>query len=323
VLPALAQTMLPMVRAELADTCPELPVVWLVAQVQAESGWDPHAYSTAGAAGLLQMLPGSWVEAGGGAGWSARPEPSHPVWNADTHLRVAVPWMCLHLRMVTEHLRDTGKPTPPLYALAVCHIAGCSRVTGSTTGIPTAGEAGCAQSCVDQINAYLAAIDRYVQQYAMPLTLPPGTGAAAAPYPGGPPGCLLADPTGTGGCLTYATAWMLAQTLTSFPAVPVSCWDAHAWNPGSDHPKGRACDFTIGAIGRFPPPEQITQGWQMAEWLRLNAAPLQISYIIWQGRIWTASRADQGWRVYGGGGVYDPTSPTGGHYDHIHVSVAI
>ncbi len=41
------------------------------------------------------------------------------------------------------------------------------------------------------------------------------------------------------------------------------------------------------------------------------------------GRIWTASRADQGWRVYGGGGVYDPTSPTGGHYDHIHVSVAI
>jgi hypothetical protein len=40
------------------------------------------------------------------------------------------------------------------------------------------------------------------------------------------------------------------------------------------------------------------------------------------GRIWSTSRAEQGWRAYTGGGVHDSSDPTGGHYDHIHVSVA-
>lgn len=264
------------------------------------------------------MLPGSWIEAGGGAGWTARPDPGHPVWDPATHLRIAIPWMCGHLRDMTAHLQATGKQISPLQALAVCHIAGCSRVTGSATGIPVAGEAGCGQGCVDQITAYLANIDKYVQLYAVPIALPPGTGATAAPYPGGPTGCTYSDPSGTGGCLTGAAVWMLTQTLTQYPDLPVSCWDRHAWNPTSDHPKGRACDFTIGTIGRFPNDALVARGWQIAEWHRANAGPLHIKYVIWQGRIWRAGDAD--WRVYSGGGIYNPNSPTGGHYDHIHVS---
>jgi len=38
-------------------------------------------------------------------------------------------------------------------------------------------------------------------------------------------------------------------------------------------------------------------------------------------KIWSANRADEGWRAYQPG-VYDITTPTGGHHDHIHVSIA-
>lgn len=35
------------------------------------------------------------------------------------------------------------------------------------------------------------------------------------------------------------------------------------------------------------------------------------------GHIW----AGEHWTPYTGGRIYDPTHPTGGHFDHIHVSV--
>jgi len=102
----------------------------------------------------------------------------------------------------------------------------------------------------------------------------------------------------------------------------ISCWDPHLWNPTSDHPRGRACDFTVGHIGRFPTTAQRAVGWQLAHWAQANAIDLGISYIIWDGRLWSTTRADEGWRRYSGAGIYDPRTPTGGHYDHIHLSVA-
>lgn len=321
-LPPLAREVLGDLEAIRGQACPELPLVWLVAQVQAESSWDPLAYSTAGAAGLLQMLPGSWAEATEQPAWGARPPADHHVWRPLEHLAAAVPWMCANLRLITAHIRQTGKPVSPLDALAVCHVAGCSRVAGSATGIPTAGEAGCDQGCVEQVTGYIAAIHQWVEAFLKPApSVAPPAGAAEA-YSGGPSVCSLPDPTGTGGCVTPATAWMLAQVGHAFPGLPASCWDAHAWNPDSDHPKGRGCDFTFGRVGSFPGQDDVARGWTVAEWLRTNAAPLRISYLIWQGRIWSTSRAEQGWRAYTGGGVYDPSDPTGGHYDHIHVSVA-
>ena len=323
-LPALARDLLPDVEAIRAADCPQLPLVWLLAEVQAESGWDPHAYSSAGAAGLLQMRPASWTQATGQNGWdpAVGPAVSHPVFDPRRHLAAAVPWMCGHLRAMADYLQHNPKPVSPLDALAVCHIAGCSRVTGSATGIPSAGEAGCGADCARQVRSYLDTIHRWVEQYARPdPTRGSGVAATAAAYVGANIGCVVPDPTGTGGCITEATAWMLAQAQAAFPATPATCWDAHPWNPTSDHPQGKACDFTFGRIGSFPGPADTARGWSMAQWLRGNAGPLHVSYLIWQGRIWSAQRADQGWRAYTGGGVYDPTDPTGGHYDHVHVSV--
>ena len=58
-------------------------------------------------------------------------------------------------------------------------------------------------------------------------------------------------------------------------------------NPTSDHPLGRACDVTFGRLGTFAGPDDVLRGWVLASWLRANAAPLQVSYVIWQGRIWS------------------------------------
>lgn len=151
-----------------------------------------------------------------------------------------------------------------------------------------------------------------------PTDLPPPPTAFA----GAASGCTVPDPTGTGGCVTPATAWLLDQVGLHFGPLPTSCWDAHAWNPASDHPRGKGCDVTFGRLGTLPGPDDVQRGWVLAEWLRTNAHALHISYLIWQGRIWSIGQADQGWRSYTGGGVYDPNDPTGGHYDHIHVSVA-
>ena len=145
---------------------------------------------------------------------------------------------------------------------------------------------------------------------------------AATPFPGGPAGCTRPDPTGTGGCVTAATAWLVLQVDQRFGPLPASCWSKRPWNPDSDHPLGRGCDYTFGRIGAFPDALDRERGWVLAEWLRVNADPLAVSYVIWQGQIWSSRRADEGWRPYTGGGVYDPSDPTGGHYDHIHVSVS-
>lgn len=163
-------------------------------------------------------------------------------------------------------------------------------------------------------------------------TVPASPAGAAAPYTGGSTGCVIDDPTTTG-CVTAATAHALAEIDRAFGSyrqgptiLSAGCWDAHAWNPTSDHPKGRACDLFIGKAGTFPTGAALDHGWALANWLRANAAALRVRYVIWQGRIWQAdtNRDTGGWGTkYTGGGIYDPTDATGGHYDHIHVSIEI
>lgn len=85
----------------------------------------------------------------------------------------------------------------------------------------------------------------------------------------------------------------------------------------SNHNTGNALDCTISsAIGSYPSAAQKAQGWKLAEWAKQYAVRLQIRYVIWDGKIWSVARASEGWRTYtGGSGV------TGGHYDHVHVSI--
>lgn len=177
----------------------------------------------------------------------------------------------------------------------------------------------------------LAEVDDTVTLGSTDVCAPRGgpLGPTPAPFTGRPSGCVVDDPT-SGGCLTAATRYALDEVNRVFGGYrdgslirATGCWDPHAWNPRSDHPEGRACDFFPGAAGRFAAGDELEAGWQLADWFRTHADALQVSYVIWQGRIWTAGSTDtaSGWgRPYNGGGVYDPDEATGGHFDHLHVS---
>jgi hypothetical protein len=144
----------------------------------------------------------------------------------------------------------------------------------------------------------------------------PDVGAAAAG------GCPVPDPSGSGGCISPAMGLLMAQVIRTFGDLPASCWDARGGDPFSDHPKGRACDYTMGRIGSYPGPADVARGWALASWLRTHHLALHVNYVIWQGTVWSAARDRDGWRPYTGGGHYASTGPTNGHYDHVHVSTA-
>jgi hypothetical protein len=138
--------------------------------------------------------------------------------------------------------------------------------------------------------------------------------------PPAPEACSVApDPTTDRGCLTPRMA-KLATKLRE-KASAISCWDEHAWSPKSDHPKGRACDIFPGPGGQRPTETQKLQGDKLAESLKSGAPKNNVKYIIWYGKIWSVERSKEGWRDYDGGGIYDPQDISGGHFDHLHVSV--
>lgn len=136
----------------------------------------------------------------------------------------------------------------------------------------------------------------------------------------GDPDRLVDDPTSSGQ-ITARLLHLYQQTLTAFPDTKWACYSPR---PGtkSEHPLGRACDITFGnQIGHYPTPAQLDAGWQVTNWMKDNADLLGVQYLIWQGKIWSVARDAEGWRPYNGGGMHDPNDVTGGHYDHLHVTV--
>ncbi len=148
-----------------------------------------------------------------------------------------------------------------------------------------------------------------------------GPGGEPDPFTGDNPDELVDDPT-TDGQITRRTLHLYQQTSAAFPE---TTWACYSPRPGSvsEHPLGRACDIAFGnAIGQMPTPAQREQGWEVTNWMKTHAEVLGVEYLIWDGKIWSLSRDDEGWRDYDGGGMHDPGSITGGHFDHSHVTVA-
>ncbi len=84
----------------------------------------------------------------------------------------------------------------------------------------------------------------------------------------------------------------------------------------SEHKEGRAWDWGV----RLDRPAEKAYAEDVISWLlatdaigvrAANARRLGIMYIIWNRKIWTANRADEGWRAYWG------PNP---HVDHVHIS---
>ncbi|WP_340537640.1 M23 family metallopeptidase [Nocardioides sp. GXZ039] len=164
-----------------------------------------------------------------------------------------------------------------------------------------------------------------VDQNNSTTVIPAGCGAddVAAPeeFDGSNPDALVDDPT-SNGKITARTAYVLSQVRARFPESSWACWSPR---PGtkSEHPLGRACDGTFGnSIGQAAKGHALEYGWEVTNWLKANATKLGVEYLIWQGKIWSVARSSEGWRSYNGGGMHDPAGITGGHYDHLHFTIA-
>lgn len=90
-------------------------------------------------------------------------------------------------------------------------------------------------------------------------------------------------------------------------------------NSKSDHATGHALDVMTAINGDYKSEAAVKRGWQLAKWAQENADHLGIKYVIYYDKIWSASKAAQGWRDYGHPGV-NSGGDTVQHRDHVHLS---
>jgi peptidoglycan DL-endopeptidase CwlO len=145
-----------------------------------------------------------------------------------------------------------------------------------------------------------------------------GAVPAAQPAPRTPSGgfapesATLTDPTGTGGKITPRMYHALTEARLAGFRRFTRCWRTQSWG---EHPKGRACDFSVstGGFGGIATGGDKTYGNRLAAWCKQNAEALGVLYVIWFRQIWMPGI---GWRAYSGTG--DPSSE---HTNHVHLSV--
>ena len=126
-------------------------------------------------------------------------------------------------------------------------------------------------------------------------------------------GCTLADPTGTGGCVTPRMKHAYDEARQAGFTRYTKCWRQQS---SGEHPKGRACDFSVqkGTFGGDATGDDKTYGNRLADYFIGNASALGVLYVIWYRRIWLPS---SGWKSYSGAGG-DPSSD---HTNHVHLSM--
>lgn len=249
-----------------------------------------------------------WLQQRPSMGWKDPSDPATAARSFYEHLRKVPEWMDMSLNDAAQAVQASGHPDA--YAqhekaakdLAATIGADLDRA-GDPYGDGTETEATATSNLTNGCP-------------------PAGGPAPAGPNPDGSwpteQATICPDPTNGRGCITPRTLALVNGIKSNGLSYPsLSCWDPHAWNPKSDHPQGKACDIAYSS--GFPNAAQIASGDQMTAWLIKHAGVYGVHYIIWQGKIWYASKGT--WQTYTGGGIYDATSPSGGHYDHIHVSV--
>jgi hypothetical protein len=135
----------------------------------------------------------------------------------------------------------------------------------------------------------------------------------AAPAPrnsdGGfsPESCSIPDPT-TDGCITPRTLHMYQEVKKAGFNRFVGC---HRNGGPFEHPKGRACDWSLQNSGFSVAhnADMKNYGNNVMAFLVRNADRLGVLYVIWYAQIWFPAT---GWKTYHG-----PSS----HKDHVHVSM--
>ncbi|MFI7604951.1 coiled-coil domain-containing protein [Micromonospora sp. NPDC049366] len=122
-----------------------------------------------------------------------------------------------------------------------------------------------------------------------------------------PESCSENDPT-TSGCITPRTLHAYKEVKRAGFNRFVGCYRSGGpW----EHPKGRACDWSLQKSGFAPWHNDDTRmyGNNLAAFLIRNADRLGIYYVIWNRQIWFPAT---GWKSYSG-----PSN----HTDHVHMSL--
>ncbi|CAN5266126.1 hypothetical protein BH09ACT11_BH09ACT11_11230 [soil metagenome] len=103
--------------------------------------------------------------------------------------------------------------------------------------------------------------------------------------------------------LTAAAVYVYRSVCHAFPQITsYGGWDNHG-----EHASGRAIDIMTS---------DVELGTAISEFLRANAAELNLYDVIWRQHIYMPMRAADGWRWMASRG-----SATANHYDHVHVAV--
>lgn len=133
--------------------------------------------------------------------------------------------------------------------------------------------------------------------------------------------CSIDDPTRpsvSGACITPRTLHAYQQARKAKFTKYTSCW-----RPGDmyEHPKGRACDFSVaaGGFGGTAAGNDRKYGNNLAAYFVKNARALGVMYVIWFCQVWTATGG--GWHKYSPTGGTCGDSPSADHTDHVHLSV--
>ncbi len=153
-----------------AQSCPGITGPLLAAQLEQESGWNPNAVSPAGAQGLAQFMPGTWLGEGIDGDGDGIRDPFNP---ADAITSQAA-FMCKLFTAVTADKSLTGNPIDLALAGYNAGLGAVQRYNG----IPPYAET----------QAYVQRIQTLMASYADPSGSAPGAG---------PPGSWIRPSTGS------------------------------------------------------------------------------------------------------------------------------
>ena len=143
-----------------ARTCPGITAPLLAAQLEAESGWNPGAVSPAGAQGLAQFIPDTWLGEGVDGDGDGVRDPFNP---ADA-IASQASFMCKLLAAVSDDKHLTGDPID-------LSLAGYNAGLGAVQryhGVPPYAET----------QAYVMHIRALMVNYADPAASAPAAGPA-------------------------------------------------------------------------------------------------------------------------------------------------
>jgi murein DD-endopeptidase MepM/ murein hydrolase activator NlpD len=174
-----------------AQTCPGITAPLLAAQLEQESGWNPNAVSPAGAQGLSQFMPGTWIGEGiDGDGDGVR-DPFAP---ADA-IASQASFMCKLFAAVTADRSLTGDPIELALAGYNAGLGAVQRYNGVPPYAETQG--------------YIVRIRNLMAKYADPAASAPGAG---------PPGSWVQPIQGARITSGFGARWGRLHAGTDFGA---------------------------------------------------------------------------------------------------------